>query len=160
MKRILYLIIFCTVVLISNAQPVNNDPAAAVTIPITSTYFASPVSGTTIAATRTALAANPLTIYDDVWYKFEVTGAANSNVSIALKNVVFSPNVPNYLNINLWNGSLTTRYAGSSNGLYNQLSLGIGTWYLQVWTDGNTSAERSNFDIGIKSIFFNFEIIS
>ncbi len=152
MKRILYLIIFSTVVLISTAQPVNDDPAAAVTIPITSTYFASPISGTTIGATRTNLPANSINRYDDVWYKFEVSGAANSNVSIALTNIVFSSNITNYININLWNGSLTTVYAGSFNGLYNQLSLGIGTWYLQVWTDGNTSAERSNFDIGIKAI--------
>lgn len=133
-------------------QPVNDDPAGAVNLSITPVYYAGAASGTTVAATRSTVASNPSFIYDDVWYKFEVTGTADNNISIALRNVVFTPSVPNYLNMNLWNGSLSTRYSGTNTGIYNQFSLGVGTWYIQVWTDGNSSAERARFEIGIKSI--------
>ncbi len=133
-------------------QPANDDPAGAVNLSITPVYYAGAASGTTVAATRSTVASNPSFIYDDVWYKFEVTGTADNNISIALRNVVFTPSVPNYLNMNLWNGSLSTRYSGTNTGIYNQFSLGVGTWYIQVWTDGNSSAERARFEIGIKSI--------
>jgi hypothetical protein len=133
-------------------QPANDDPAGAVLLTINSKYFTTYSSGTTVAATRTNLGPNPVGIYDDVWYKFEVTGASNNNVSIAVQNVLFSPNIGNYLQMNLWNETLTTRYAGTADGFYNQFSLGNGTWYVQVWTDGNNSTERSNFDINVRSI--------
>ncbi len=152
MKRILNSLFFCTIVFISNAQPVNDEPAGAVSLPISSTYFANAVSGTTLAATTTIISGSSSVADDDVWYKFEVTGAANSNVSIAFKNIVFIPTSPsNYLHVKLWNPSLTTGYVGSFNGLYNQFSLGIGTWYLQVYTD-DVGSQRANFDIGIRNI--------
>lgn len=152
MRNLIITLFLLTLPIAGFSQPSNDNPAGATTLPITSTYYSNTFSGTTIAATATVLPSNPLTIYDDVWYKFEVTGATNNNVSIALKNVVFSPSVPNYLQMNLWNGALTTRYAGTANGVYNQFSLGNGTWYIQVWTDGNSSAERSSFDISVKAI--------
>jgi hypothetical protein len=152
MKKYLLLAISFFFYFVSFAQPANDDPAGAVSLSITPAYYAGAVNGTTVGATRSTVATNPGFIYDDVWYKFEVTGTSDNNISIALRNVVFTPSVPNYLQMNLWNGSLSTRYSGTANGIYNQFSLGIGTWYIQVWTDGNSSAERARFDIGIKSI--------
>lgn len=134
------------------SQPSNDNPAGATTLPITSTYYSNTFSGTTIAATASGISGSSSVADDDVWYKFDVTGTSNYNVSVAVKNVVFSPSSPgNYIFLRLWNASLTSGVVASSIGIDNHFTLGNGTWYIQVYTD-DVGAQRVSFDISVKAL--------
>lgn len=138
--------------MLSFAQPANDNSAGAVTLSVTSKYFASAVSGTTVAATNSGIAGSSTVADDDVWYKFVIGAGNTGNVSIALRNVIFTPTSPsNNVFIRLWNSTLTTGIVASFDGIYNQFSLGMGTWYIQVYTD-DIGSQRANFDISIKEL--------
>ena len=150
-KKILF-VFCCTISFFALAQPANDNPAGAVSLSLTSKYYASAVSGTTIAATNSGISGSSTVADDDVWYKFEITPTNTRNVSIALRNIVFAPTSPsNNVFIRLWNSTLSTGVVANFTGVNNHYSLGNGTWYIQVYTD-DVGSQRVNFDISVKEL--------
>jgi hypothetical protein len=157
MKQVYLLVFGIFSTFIAIAQPLNNDCAGAIVLPVGTNTCTNDTSGTTVAATQSSQTAYiPYAADDDVWYKFTTPaggsmGSVKVNIAVAVVNFTAGAQQIHlerrdgaaYICDNYYPNSTTFSATG---GTWAMTGLDPATTYsIRLYTDDNTS--RLNFTI-------------